>query len=112
MTGIGKPSISQYLSGKNVPSPKNVKTIADALECPVDQLTHTTQAAIPPQAADGRKLTIAEAAKRCGKSKEFIAGWLQDGDCPFGKARKGKGGDWDYFIPPMRLESYLSGIGM
>jgi len=112
LTGIGKPSISQYLSGKNEPSPKNVKTIADALDCPVDRLITVIQKVIPPQAVDKTKLTIAEAAQRCGKSKEFISGWLQDGDCPFGYARKGTGEKWDYFIVAARLESYLSGFGM
>jgi transcriptional regulator with XRE-family HTH domain len=112
MTGIGKPSISQYLAGKNTPSPKNIKIIADALECSIEVLTVVTEKETPPQPKDEIKLTIAEAAARCGKSKEFIAGWLQDGNCPFGYARMGKGEKWDYIIPVFRLENYLLGVGM
>ena len=110
-TGICKASISQYLSGKNTPSPKYIKLIADALECPVDALAVITRRPKQPEPAlFGVKLTIADAAKRCEKSKEFISGWLQDGNCPFGYARKGTGEKWDYFIVAARLENYLSGI--
>ncbi|MEG1789008.1 MAG: helix-turn-helix transcriptional regulator, partial [Kiritimatiellia bacterium] len=45
LTGIGKPSISQYLSGKNVPKMATVERLADALEVTVDFLTND---ALPP----------------------------------------------------------------
>lgn len=61
----------------------------------------------PPR--DEIKLTLAEAAKRSGKSKEFIAGWLQDGNCPFGYARIGTGERWDYLISALRIEKWLAG---
>ena len=37
MTGLGRSSISQYLSGKNEPKVKTIMTIADALNVSVDR---------------------------------------------------------------------------
>ena len=39
LSGIGKSSISQYLSGKNVPTSERIKVLADAIECTVEELT-------------------------------------------------------------------------
>jgi len=38
LSGIGKSSISQYLSGKNVPNMKAMKALADALDIPINHL--------------------------------------------------------------------------
>ena len=35
LTGIGKSSISQYLSGKNEPNEKRTEKIAEAIECSI-----------------------------------------------------------------------------
>lgn len=111
MTGIGKPSISQYLSGKNTPSPKNIKTIADALECPIDFFALATRKVTPPELATLKNVSIAEAADRMGKSKQFIRVALQNGIAPFGFAVKVSGDKWSYHISPMKFENYLSGFG-
>ena len=110
MTGIGKPSISQYLSGKNVPSPKNLKIIADALKSPVDFFTLATKKVNPPKPVTLKNVSIEEAASRMGKSKQFIRVALQSGIAPFGFAVKVSGDKWSYHISPMRFESYLSGL--
>ena len=41
--GLGKSSISQYLSGRNIPNTLNLKQIANALDVSVDWLLGRTQ---------------------------------------------------------------------
>ena len=38
LSGVGKSSISQYLSGKNVPTSERIKVLADAIGCTVEEL--------------------------------------------------------------------------
>ncbi|MEG1934335.1 MAG: helix-turn-helix transcriptional regulator, partial [Kiritimatiellia bacterium] len=64
LTGIGKPSISQYLSGKNVPKMATVERLADALEVTVDFLTND---ALPPMKAEFRNVPVELTAQHDGR---------------------------------------------
>jgi transcriptional regulator with XRE-family HTH domain len=101
ITGICRTNFTNWKQG-SMPSQKCIEQIATALNVDVDLLLDDT-----PEVK--RNLTVAEVAKRCGKSTTFISNWLQSGTCPFGVALMGTGEHWDYFIAPMRLEKWLDG---
>ena len=109
LTGIGKPSLSQYLSGKNIPQRRRIFEIATALGVPTGRLT--TQMQIEdcehPQIITHQKISIEEAARRLGKSQQFIRIALQNGVAPFGFATKGTGNTYDYHISPKLLNEYI-----
>ena len=110
LTGIGKSSLSQYLSGKNTPTTKRIAEIAAALGVSASRLTVSTQPAeieLPPIAAQ-QKISIDEAARRLGKSPQFIRAALQNGVAPFGFATKVSGNSYDYHISPKLLDEYIS----
>jgi len=113
LTGIGKSSLSQYLSGQNIPYKKRVAEIANALGVPHIRLTishqKTEQELIP--IISHQKISVAEAARRLGKSQQFIRVALQNGVAPFGFATKVSGSAYDYHISPKLLEAYIGGQG-
>ena len=97
-TGIGKSSISQYLSGKHEPSDKKKEAIATALGLPADYFkTAQVQEDI---AGDTPNLPVMVAARLMGKSKEFIYQGLRDGVFPWGYGVK-MGKNWSYYISPV-----------
>lgn len=97
-TGIGKSSISQYLSGKNEPTDKRKALIASALGFPAD---YFKKAEIQTDLdSSGANLPVMIAAKLMGKSKEFIYQGLRDGVFPWGYAVK-MGKNWSYYISPV-----------
>ena len=108
LTGIGKPSLSQYLSGKNIPHRRRIFEIATALGVTTGRLTVAMQIEDReyPQVISNQKISIEEAARRLGKSKQFVRISLQNGVAPFGFATKGTGSTYDYHISP----SYLMNI--
>lgn len=89
LTGIGKSSISQYLSGKNKPSESRKKEIARALGVQEDGCFN---------------LPVPMAAKLMGKSKEWIMQGLRDGVFPWGYAVKLT--NWSYFISSVKFTEY------
>lgn len=107
MTGLGRSSISQYLSGKNEPKVKTIMTIADALNVSVEWLTGQIE-----ETADGSvsgntiNLPVSEAAKLMGVGKQFIRKGLQDGKFPFGYAIKITGNRFTYYISPKKFTEY------
>jgi transcriptional regulator with XRE-family HTH domain len=111
LTGIGKPSLSQYLSGKNTPYKSRVTEIAIALGVSPERLT-AKMASVEceaPTIISNQKISIDEAARRLGKSKQFIRIALQNGVAPFGFATKGSGDSYDYHISPKLLDEYIGG---
>jgi len=109
LTGIGKPSLSQYLSGKNTPHRKRIANLASALDVSIDRLTANVPVAsteLPPIAC-GQRITINEAAQRLGKSPQFVRVALQNGVAPFGFATKVSGDHYDYHISPKLLGEYI-----
>lgn len=102
-TGIGRSSISQYLSGKNEPTDKRKKVIAEALNLPADyfqreEVKETITDETP-------NLPVATAARLMGKTREFIYQGLRDGVFPWGYAVK-MGTKWSYYISPVAFTKY------
>lgn len=102
-TGIGKSSISQYLSGKNEPPDKKKEIIAVALGLPDDYFTQETIK--EDVAGSTANLPVMVVAKLMGKSKEFIYQGLRDGVFPWGYAVK-MGKNWSYYISPIAFSKH------
>ena len=93
LTGIGKSSISQYLSGKNEPSKDRKREIARALGVQENYFEMFEPAATVQH--DGVvNLPVTLAAKLMKKSKEWVMQGLRDGVFPWGYAVKLK--RWSY----------------
>ena len=109
LTGIGKPSLSQYLSGKNIPHRRRIFEIATALGITTQRLTAAMQIedCDYPQIISNQRISIEEAARRLGKSQQFVRISLQNGVAPFGFATKGTGSTYDYHISPKLLDEYI-----
>lgn len=109
ITGIGKSSISQYLSGKNIPSIERQKGIAVSLGLVPDYFEEdATFVTIPAtkvamEGAGIRKLLIKDAAKMLGMSPETVRQGLQQGVFPWGYAIKTSENRWTYFINAKRF---------
>lgn len=101
--GKGKSSVSQYLSGKNIPKDDVQKQIAEVLDCTVDFLNSEVS-------DDGdihlKNVPVSEAAKMLGKSEQFVRVALQTGVAPFGFAVKNKT-VFSYHISPKKLAEYI-----
>lgn len=108
LTGVGKSSMSQYLSGKNVPSEARQKDIAQALGLP-DDYFKTGSAQDEP---DDRipRLTVAQAAAMMGLSRVTVAHGLQDGVFPWGYAIRGTGEGFTYWINKKRFLEIEMGV--
>ena len=109
LTGIGKSSLSQYLSGKNVPHRRRIAEIASALGVSTQRLTVAMQIEDyeHPTLISNQNVSIKEAALRLGKSQQFIRIALQNGVAPFGFATKGTGSTFDYHISPKLFNEYI-----
>ena len=103
LTGIGKSSISQYVSGKNKPSEKRRKQIASALDMPEDYFEE-----YEPDVLSGDEsainMPIPLVAKLMGKSREWVTKGLQDGIFPWGYAVKLR--KWSYFVSSAKFEEF------
>ena len=109
LTGIGKSSLSQYLTGKNIPYKQRIAEIATALGVLHTRLTHNQpglEQELPPIISH-QKISVAETALRLGKSQQFIRIALQNGAAPFGFATKVSGSTYDYHISPKLLNEYI-----
>ena len=104
ITGLGKSSISQYVSGKNIPSKANMKIIADALEVSVEWLIGDFEEA---ESTSGQKnITVETAAKLMGVGRQFIRVGLQNQTLPFGTAVKMPSGKYRYYISPLKFKQF------
>ena len=107
LTGIGKSSISQYLSGKNVPKEKATEKIAEALDCSVAFLNGLTTCSDATSDPNGLKnVPVSEVAKRIGKSEQYVRVGLQRQRLPFGTAVM-MSTRWSYHISPKLLDAYI-----
>lgn len=105
-TGIGKPSISQYLSGKNKPSEKRIRELAEALE--VDSMELDTGKIDPSKIKTAQgvyNLPVKTAAELMGVSLDFVYNGLRDGVLPFGWAVKNSS-IWTYYISSAKFTEY------
>lgn len=103
LTGIGKSSISQYLSGKNEPSRERKKEIAKALGVDENYFEIFKADAVVTY-DNGVNLPVKIAARLMHKSKSFIEQGLKDGVFPWGYAVKLK--NWSYFISASKFTEY------
>ena len=103
--GKGRSSVSQYLSGKNVPKMNVQEKIAEVLGCTVDFL-NSEENELTDEITETRNVSVSEAAKRIGKSEQFVRVALQNGTAPFGFAVKNKS-VFSYHISPKKLAEYI-----
>lgn len=106
LSGIGKPSISQYCSGKNEPKPDNIKKLAEALQVNESFLDGSEEFMDNKSKEFDKNIPIEEAAKIMGKSKQFVRVGLQRGIFPFGSAVK-LSSRWTYYISPPKFYEYV-----
>lgn len=99
-----KSSISQYLSGINIPKDDVKEDIAKALGCSVDDLEKEVEQDLNINTCNN--VPIWKAAMLLHKSEEFIRVSLQMGTAPFGFAAKNKS-KWSYHISPKKLKEYI-----
>lgn len=105
MTGCSKASVSQYLSGKNVPSEQKQREIAESLgvdpeyfkECAEPDKTKIIQKGTM------KKMLPEVCAKILGVGKETVRLGLQQGVFPWGYAVQTSPGRWTYIINEQRF---------
>lgn len=103
LTGIGKSSISQYLSGKNEPSQARKREIALALGVDEDYFDQFETAATISKNSPVN-VPVPVIARLMGKSKEWVMKGLQDGVFPWGYAVKLT--KWSYFISSVKFTEF------
>lgn len=108
MTGINKSSISQYLSGKNIPATERQKSIAVALGFPCDYFNEndiqTTQTVkIIDQETCIQRMLVEDAARLLSMNQNTVRKGLQQGVFPWGYAIKTSENRWTYFINARRF---------
>lgn len=99
-TAISKSSISQYVNGHNEPSILNREIIESILG--EFEEVETEEVEID------RNVPIRVAAKKLGKSEQFIRVGLQNGVFNFGFAVK-TSSKYSYHISPNKFEEYIGG---
>lgn len=104
--GKSKASVSQYLSGKNVPRLDVQELIASVLGCTVDDLNESDDEC---DVNELKNVSISECAKILGKSEQFVRIALQTGAAPFGFAVK-TSSIWSYHISAKRLKEYIGEV--
>lgn len=97
--GKGKSSVSQYLSGKNIPRDDVRKKIGEVLGCNFDQVEIGD--------CEQKNISVKECARMLGKSEQFVRVALQTGAAGFGIAVKRKI-KYDYHISPKKLNEYIN----
>jgi transcriptional regulator with XRE-family HTH domain len=102
----GKSSVSQYLSGKNIPKVDVQEKIAEVLGCTVDFLNSEVPANMDSNNEMKNNISVAECARRLGKSEQFVRVALQTGAVPFGFAVKNRT-MYSYHISPKKLDEYI-----
>lgn len=104
LTGKSKGSVSQYLSGRQVPPEGVQREIAAALGLDPDYFTRPDSdppAAVEPAARRRgavRRLTVKEAAELLGVDRMTVSKGLQQGVFPWGYGIKTTEKSWTYII--------------
>lgn len=108
LTGLSPASISQYISGvTGIPRESTLKKIAHALNTSTEYLLgQTKEPEIEPDGTPTKKMSVGDAAKRLGKSEQFVRVALQRGKAPFGFAVQMESGKWCYHISPKLFAEY------
>lgn len=108
MTGKSKGSVSQYLSGKQIPSESVQSDIAVSLGLDPDYFAKADESVVvmsKEALADGkiRRLLPEEVAPLLGMDKQTVRKGLQQGVFPWGYAVKTSEKRWSYFINANRF---------
>lgn len=110
LTGKSKGSISQYLSGKQVPPDDVQRDMAvslgldpDYFSKEEDQLPAFGVMPVAKKAGSIRRLTVLQAAKALGVDKMTVSKGLQQGVFPWGYGVKTSENTWVYIINGDRL---------
>lgn len=116
LTGKSKGSVSQYLSGKQIPSEDVQSAIATSLGLASDYFTGMDQELqVMPQlevkAGTIPKLDVAKAAKMMGMNHNTVRKGLQQGVFPWGYAVHTSDNRWSYFINAKRFAE-VEGIAL
>lgn len=99
LTGIGRSSISQYLSGKNMPAIERQIAIAKAVGCDLADLTITAENETSLKTERKvQRIDVSRAAKILGMNHETVRKGLQQGVFPWGYAIHTTDKRWSYFI--------------
>lgn len=101
LTGIGKSSISQYVSGKNEPNRNRKIKIFEVLgKSPLEHIDKIS--------TDGfsGKMSLKKAAKLLGKSEQFVRIGLQRSVLPFGTTVK-LNSKWTYHISAKKFYDFI-----
>ena len=109
MTGIGKSSISMYLSGKNEPKEERKRDIAVSLGLEEDYFADkkvevSSLVKVSVNGKGVRKLLVEDAAKILGMHHMTVRKGLQQGVFPWGYAIKTTENRWTYFINATSFE--------
>lgn len=104
-TGLGKSSISQYISGKNEPTAFRLKMLADALDVPPAWLKGDIDEPAS-EAGHTNNLPVETAARLMGVGKQMIREGLKNGTFPFGYAVLMPSGKFRYYISPKKFTEY------
>lgn len=103
LIGMGKSSVSQYISGKNIPKHDVQVKMAEVLDCTVEFLNSKVTGE---ECNSVSRLTPEQASKRLGVSAQGIRVALQQGTAPYGYAWKVKT-KWSHHISPKLLDEYI-----
>lgn len=108
LTGKSKGSVSQYLSGKQIPSEDVQSAIATALGLESDYFTKDDERLVilpASEVRDGKipRLLPEVAATYLGMDKATVRKGLQQGVFPWGYAVHTSGNRWAYFINAKRF---------
>lgn len=112
LTGKSKASISQYLSGQQLPSEATQREIAVALGLDENYFTAPDEPVVtvaPKRYGCIRRLTVKEAATLLGVDKVTVSKGLQQGVFPWGYAIKTTERSWAYIINADRF-SEIEGV--
>ncbi len=116
LTGKSKASISQYLSGKQIPSEEVQSKIATALGLSSDYFTKTDEQVLVLPASDVRdkvipKMEVEKAAELLQMNHVTVRKGLQQGVFPWGYAIHTSEHRWVYFINAKRFAE-IEGIAI
>lgn len=100
-------AISQYLSGKMIPSEDRIHILADVTGVSFDFLCGREDPPREVRPIPTKKISVKDAARCMGKSSQFIRIGLQRGKLPFGSAVPTTDTRWDYYINPFRFREYV-----
>ena len=107
-TGIGKPSLSFYLTGRVMPQEERIEVIATALGTTVNALADDED---EPHAetvqTGGPRMRVTDAARKMGCSPEFIRAGLRAERLPIGWAVKLCEGRWTYYVSGKQLAQWI-----